>query len=240
MIRGINLRLLRNAELLQFLEYIIAVVQQSNPTVLRLDAKLVTLQNIYNTLDTLFKLPQDSLLTIELQELDAKRDLYISGISKFIEAHFNHFDPTYVAAAKLLDRNLTMYGSQIYNMNYQAQSTTITNIITDWNTQESLAEAVTLLGLRDWKDELSNTNSSFIERYKERSDEYSAESLDKIKQKRIESYAAYYALRDLILSYANIDESNPNYQELIRKFNTYVDQFNTLLNTRKGKKDEEK
>lgn len=239
MIKGINLRLLRNAELLQFLDYIIKAVENGNPTALKLDAKLLALKNIYETLDALFKLPQDSLLTNDLQELDARRDLAISGISKLIEAYLNHFDPSFVNAAKLLERNLTMYGSQIYNMNYQAESATLSKIVIDWETEEPLKDAVTLLGLNEWKDELSKSNNDFITRYAERSDEYSAESVDKIKEKRLETYTAYYALRDLILSYANIDNSIAGYQELIRKFNTYIEQYTTLLNTRKGKKDEE-
>lgn len=239
MIKGLNLRLLRNAELLQFIDYIIKAVEQNNPTALQLDAKLQALKNLYAQIDAIFKLPQDSLLTNDLQELDAKRDLAIRGISKLIDAYLNYFDPVYVDAAKLLERNLTMYGSQIYNMNYQAESTTITNLIEDWTTQSSLSDAVALLGLRDWKEDLDGNNRDFITRYSERNQEYSAETLDKIKTKRIEVYTAYYAVRDLITSYATIDSSVAGYQQLIREFNSYIDQYSTLLASRKGKKKEE-
>ena len=239
MIKGLNFRLLRNAELLQFMDYIIKAVERNNPTALKLDAKLLALKNVYTQLDALFKLPQDSLLTNDLQALDAKRDLAVRGISKLVDAYLNHFDPAYVDAAKLLERNLTMYGSQIYNMNYQAESTTLTNLIEDWTTQSSLADAVALLGLGDWKDDLNTNNSDFITRYSERNQEYSTESLDKIKAKRIEVYTAYYAVRDLITSYATIDSSVAGYQQLIREFNSYIDQYSTLLASRKGKKKQE-
>ncbi|RZK22851.1 MAG: hypothetical protein EOO43_09145 [Flavobacterium sp.] len=239
MIKGINLRLLRNAELLQFTDYIIKTVEHNNPKDLKLDERLLELKEIYNTVDSLFKLPQDSLLTAQLQKLDTERDHAIVGISKIIDAYLNHFDPTFVNAAKLLNRNLTMYGSHIYSMNYQAESITLTNIVKDWDTEESLREAVNQLNLGDWKNEMNSKNMQFIELYAQRTDEYSAESLDKIKQKRIELYEAYYSLRDLITSYATIDRKNPGYQLLMREFNTYIEQYNALLANRKGHKKEE-
>ncbi|WP_432671315.1 DUF6261 family protein [Flavobacterium sp. SM2513] len=239
MIYGLNLRLLRNAELLQFIDYIIKAVERNNPTALHLDAKLMALKVLYDQIDALFKLPQDSLLTEDLQNFDIQRDRAITGIYKALDAFSYHFDIHFTDAAKLLDRNLTMYGPEIYKMNYQAESTTITNIIKDWDTETDLKDAVTLLGLSDWKDELDSSNRNFIARYDDRNQEYSAESLDKIKEKRIELYAAYYKLRDLITSYATIDESNPGYQQLIREFNNYIDSNNTLLAGRKGKKEEE-
>lgn len=239
MIKGINLRMLRNGELLQFILSIIKVVEDNDPVTLRLEVKLLALKTIYAVLDALFKLPQDSLLTKDLENLDAQRDRAITGLLKVIDGFSYHFDPTYINAAKLLDRNLTMYGPEIYSQNYQGESTTISNIITDWDNQESLAEAVELLGLRDWKDELNRSNSDFITRYNERNQEYSRETLDKIKEKRIDAYDAYYALRDLITSHATIDESNPGYQQLIREFNSYIDTYNNTLAVRKGKKNED-
>ena len=234
MIKGLNLRMLRNAELLRFIDFIIKAVERNNPTALKLDTKLLALKNIYNTLDELFKLPQDSLLTDDLQNLDAQRDVAITGILKLIDAYLLHFDTRFSDAAKLLDRNLTMYGKEIYHMNYQAESTTIENIIKDWDTETALQDAVAKLGLRDWKDHLDQSNRDFIARYEERNQEYSSETLDKIKDKRIEVYAAYYKLRDLITSYANIDENNPGYQQLIREFNSYIESNTILLAGRKG------
>ena len=239
MIKGINLRMLRNGELLQFIDSIIKAVEAKNPSALRLEVKLLALKKMYDILDALFKLPQDSLLTKDLENLDAQRDRAITGILKVIDGFSYHFDPTYVNAANLLDRNLTMYGPEIYSQNYQAESTTISNIIKDWDNQENLAEAVVLLGLRNWKDELDRSNNGFITRYAERNQEYSRETLDKIKEKRIDAYDAFYALRDLITSHATIDSSIVGYQELIREFNSYIDTYNNTLAVRKGNKKEE-
>lgn len=240
MIKGINLRLLRNAEILQFMDYIIKTVEHNDPKALKLEERLNELKSIYTLVDSLFKLPQDSLLTAELQELDTQRDHAIIGISKLVTAYLHHFDTKYTSAAKLLDRNLTMYGSHIYSMNYQAESVTITNIVKDWETEDNLIQAVEQLGLTDWKNEMNAKNIEFIELYAQRTDEYSAESLDKIKEKRNELNTAYYNLRDVITSYAIIDSKIPGYQLLMREFNTYIEQYNTILSSRKGhKKDDE-
>jgi RNase adaptor protein for sRNA GlmZ degradation len=104
---------LRNAEYLQFLLFIIKLVENNAPAVLQLEAQLQALILRYNEFDALFKLPQNNEKTAGLLELDSRRYKSIRGIAAIIEAYTNHHDLIY-AAAKYLLRNLQVYRSQIY------------------------------------------------------------------------------------------------------------------------------
>jgi hypothetical protein len=238
MINVISLRLLRNAEFLQFLDFIIKTIENNNPATLKVEAKLVALKNLYDQLDALFKQPQDSLLSDELMELDHKRDRAISGILQIVSANLNYFEQDRVHAAQLLDRNLRNYGSQIYNMNYQAESSTISSIIRDWETDTALESAIALLGLGGWKLELKQNNIDFIALYSDRNQEYGAETTDKTKEKRLDANTAYYDVTQLLNAYATI-ENTPAYQKTISEINALIESYNTLLRSRKAKQKQE-
>jgi hypothetical protein len=238
MINAINLRLLRNAEFLQFLDFIIKTIENNNPATLKVEARLLALKTLYDQLDVLFKKPQDSLLSDDLLELDHQRDRAISGILQTVSANLNYFEEDRVEAAQLLDRNLRNYGSKIYNMNYQAESSTISSIINDWETDGGLKGAVTLLNLDEWKGELKEKNDNFITLYSDRNQEYGAKTTDTTKSIRLEAYTAYYDVTELLEAYATI-ENTPNNQKAIREINALIESYNTLLSPRKGKKKQE-
>ena len=237
MINAISLRLLRNAEFLQFLDFIIRSVENNNPATLKVEVKLLALKNLYDQLDDIFKIPKDNLLSKELLELDYKRDRAIIGISQTVSANLNYFEQDKVNAAQLLDRNIKNYGAQIYSMNYQAESSTISSMLKDWELEPTLKDAIILLGLTAWKEELKNKNNDFITIYYDRNQEYGAETTDKIKQKRLDANTAYYNLTRLINAYATIDNTR-EYQKVIGEINALIESYNTLLASRKGKKKE--
>lgn len=238
MINAISLRLLRNAEFLQFLDFIIKTVENNDPATLKVDAELLVLKNLYEQLDALFKLPQDNLLSKDLLDLDHKRDRAVIGILQTVSANLNYFEQDKVDAAQLLDRNMRNYGVQIYSMNYQAESSTITSMIRDWEIEPTLKNAIILLGLSDWKEELKNKNNDFITLYSNRNQEYGAETTDRIKDKRLEANSAYYNLAQLINAHATIDNTSA-YQKVMGEINALIESYNTLLASRKGKKKED-
>ena len=232
MINAINLQKLRNAEFLQFLSYVIDILEDNDPAVLKVVPQFQALQTQYAGCDTLFKLPPGSNLTDALAAADAKRDDILAGLSQLISGYCNHFDPDHKAATLLLDQNISKYGSKIYQLNYQAESSTIKSLVGDWETDPQLSAASTLLGLNSWKQELSNANNQFIALYTQRTQEYGAQPTDTLWAKRKEANAAYTNLVKYLEAHATLDTTNA-YGKVFGELNALIDQYNTLLNGRR-------
>lgn len=230
MIKNIRIRVLWNAEYLQFLKLIIKAVNDNNPAVLKIEAQLAELKNQYEESELLFKLPQNSEITAEITALDTKRDNVLRGISLIINANLNHWKKEYVDAAERLRANLKLYGSEIYNLNYQAESATINSLLTDWDTKPELTGAINLLGLDTWKIELAKDNELFFEAYSERSKELGQKNTDNLKSRRELGLAAYDNLVKFLHAYETLDPAA--YVGVVKEMNAIIDQYNTLLKAR--------
>ncbi len=190
--------------------------------------------------DALFILPRESGLTADVVAQDTRRDTNLRGLTQVIRGYLNHFDPAFRNAALLLDKNIRLYGPQVYNQNYQSESNSITNMTADWQETTALAEALELLGLREWGNELRTSNDAFIELYVLRTQEFGARTKDKLRDKRLEIDAAYLQLVTVLNARATLDEGN-TYITVINELNALIDQTQATLHNRqaRGDNDEE-
>jgi hypothetical protein len=233
MIEKINLRILRNAEFLQFLKLTIKAVTDTGAEQLNVAAVLAALENEYNASDALFVLPQNSKMTPKIVALDNRRDEVLGGMMQIINGNLNHWEVQYVEAATALTANIKLYGKDINSMNYQAQTSTVASMTKDWVEKTELAEAVTLLGLTAWKDELIKSNTEFTEIYSNRTKELGAKDVDTFKLRRAEGLEAYRKLTNRLSAFATLDEVG-TYKNIINELNALVAQYNTLLAMRNG------
>jgi hypothetical protein len=235
MIQSIELGSLRNAEYLQFQNDFIAIAIRNNPTLLQIEAKLNSLQQKSVELDLLFKKILANENTQLLVDIDTQRDQAILGITNVVFGFTYHYDEDIRTAAQKLKKHLDTYGSSIYRLNYQAETATLANIITDWDTKADLIDALNLLNLNDWKDYLKEANNKFNDIYLDRTQEYGNASPENLKEKRIETNVVYYALRDRINALHTIVETAPSpYQTLINQLNALIEQYNVLTISRKN------
>ncbi len=233
MIQSIDLPKLRNAEYLQFQKDIVAIVERNNPTTLKVTTKLNDLKTKTTELDILFKKILASENTQILVDLDARRDNAINGISYIALGYTYHFDATFKIAGQKITDNLAIYGGGIARLNYQAETATITNIITDWETKPDLIAALTKLNLTAWKNELKLANTEFSTKYLDRTQEYGNATPENLKTKREETNTVYYALRDRInASHILVETPTSPYQAVINQLNAVLEQYNTLLKNR--------
>lgn len=228
MINGINLKALRNSEYLRFMKDLVTIIGENNPATLGVQAPYALFSTQVSSLDTLFKLSDASELTEELFKLDTRRDNAIVGIRAVVDGHRYHFDDNYAAAARLLFANLNLYGDEISKMNYQAESTTIEGIVNDWENKQELTDAMTLLGLKDWKNELKATNELFIQKYLERTNQYGDATEETLGAERVETNQFYYDLRDHLWAQFIINKT-PERTTAINRINAFIDQYNVLL-----------
>ena len=230
-INGIDLKNLRNDEYFQFMKNTTSLVDTNGAAVLNVVAQNDALIQKTQEYDALFKKSTASEITQAILDLDVRRDNALVGISSVVNGNLYHFNPTLKAAATKLDDNLKLYGGKIISQNYQAETATIASMVGDWETKTPLTDAMTLLNLKDWKNELKAANDLFDQKYLERTQEYGDATPENILSKREETNQAYYTLKSFLESFSVVQPSAAN-TKVINEINALVEQYNTLLNNR--------
>ena len=230
MINSIDLRNLRNANYLQFQKDFLAIISRNDPAALQVEAKYDDLAAKVSELESLFKKVLANPMSQELLTLDERRDDAINGIYYTALAYSYHYDPAIKQAADALLANISLYGSGIARLNYQAETATITNLITDWENKPELISAINTLGLKAWKDELKSINTEFSTRYLDRTQDYGNATPETLKLKREETNTVYYALRDRVNALHLLVETSPSpYSTVINQLNALIEQYNLLI-----------
>ncbi len=228
MIQSIELYKLRNAEYLQFTTDILKITALNNPASLQVQAKYDALNVFKNDLETLFKKSTANPITAEIENLDKRRDNAVSGILAVVNGFSYHFDLAIANQAKTVLEYLKIYSGNIANENYNAETATINNMVSDFETKPELIAALTALNLVAWKNELKAANADFSTQYIARTIDLATASPDNLKTKRLEANAAFYELRNHIDAFATISPSVA-YTKTINEINVLITQYNALL-----------
>lgn len=230
MINSIDLPHLRNANYLQFQKDFLAIISRNNPALLQIETKYEELSAKVLEMEALFKKALANPMSQELLVLDGRRDDAINGIYYTALANSYHYDTALKQSADALLANISLYGSGIARLNYQAETATLNNLIADWNTKPELAQAIENLNLTEWKSELESINTEFGTRYLDRTQDYGNATPETLKLKREETNNFYYALRDRINALHLLVETPPSpYSTVINQLNALVQQYNLLV-----------
>lgn len=127
--------------------------------------------------------------------------------------------------------NLRLYGDNIERQNYMAETATLNGIISDWENQTELSDAMMLLGLKEWKNELKAANEAFNTRYLERTQQYGAATDETISSEKAETNQLYYDLHDQLAAH-NIVAKSDQLTKAIKELNALIAQHNVLLHNR--------
>lgn len=234
MINAIELRKFRNAEFIQFNRNLITIIEKKNPKTLMIKPQFDIFSQKQTELEELFKSPTANPITAEMEELDLRRDEAITGISGLINSYSHHFIPEIKQAAIMIQNNLKLYNSGIARENYQSETAIISNLINDWRTKSELMDAVGVLSLYDWIEELNTANTLFDEKYLARNESYATEPSDNLKSKREEMMILFYNLRKCMEVFS-ITNKSAAYENAINEVNQLINKYNALLQSRKTK-----
>lgn len=238
MIKKIHVQKLRVSELLQFLNDVIKLCNQQSTEPMKMAAVIATLVTDTNTYDQFFKLDPGSAITKDLILLDDRRDECVTGIHIVLEGYSHYFESTLRTAAQNLLSNMNKYGSQIYDLNYQAETSTITNLLNEWSANSTLAAAVTALNLGAWTAELKTANDLFNDSYLKRVDEKASAPQIKSFQARKKAISTYRELVQQIEARATL-AGDGTYNSLINSLNSLIEKYNTLGDNRTEKPGDE-
>lgn len=232
---AIELKLLRNAEYLQYVKDFTGIINLNNPEQLQIDTRLSAFTAKIAELESLYKKALASEKTQVILALDERRDDAINGIYFFLLSHTYHYDSEKQQKAQLLLDSIALYGGGIARLNYQSETATLNNLLRDWEAKPALAGAITFFGLAPWVAEMKAANEEFNVQYLSRTQEYGDASPETIRIKRDEVNTAYYALRDRIDALHLLVETPPSpYAQVISQLNALIVQYNRLLVNRSG------
>lgn len=232
----VNLKALRNAELIQYLRDYCQILLQHDPSLLHVEPQHTALLTQIAALEAIFKQDLSSALTEKIAELDAQRDAHLGGIFTTATGMSTHPDADIRNAALLLLDKLSVYGTatEIARQTLQGQTTTVHNLIHDLEHLPSLPEAISTLGLTSWVAALKTTNTTLESDYLKRTAEIAALNPDKLKELRIQANDLFYALRDMLMAQALVSGYVAPFPTAIAEVNALTNQYVQTLAVRAG------
>ena len=232
MIKSITLQKLRNSEFIQFFLNMFSIIRKYDTNELNIDGELNAVVDEVEKIKKNHGADKGSEISNELKEIDNRRDDCITGIRMIAEAYTYHYEKNIKEAAELLLNKIDDFGPSIAKQNYPTETTSINGIVDAFNTDKKFKEALNLLHLLDWAAQMDTENTYFNQRYLDRIDEQSKQSVENIKDLRKLSTEKYYTLRDHLVAHATL-QGEP-YTTIINQLNELIDEYNIVLNRRKG------
>jgi len=200
---------------------------------------LKSLTTDYDEMGKSFQKEVRSMKTQSLKELDKRRDDAIRGMTALVKSYRFHFDPAKNQAGNLLEQSIYKYARSIAKLSYQEETAVLTNLLTDWNQDTALGQAIKVLDLADWKTELETANQEFNHVYLARNKEKAhQESIASVSEIREEVEANYQMLTQHLHAHAILNPSE-NLTALIAELNMLIEKYNTEVSRTKRKETEE-
>ena len=238
MFKTVNFHLYRNDEHIQLNKDILYVCEQSNPETLKIKGQFDTMKTGTELLETAYLQTRGSELTKKIVEEDEKRDRLIIGIEIIADGNTHHYIPEHAEVGERIVNHIKKYGSPVARMNYQAETTALSDLIDFAKNDTKLQAAVALLGLTEWFTKLEESNIEFNRLFMMRVDEEAGKPKLNLKELRAESIAHYRELVKHLSAHATVSPSDL-YETVTNKFNELTDKYNHLRRKSKGETGED-
>lgn len=225
-------------EFIQFGNHVVSICDESNPQDLKLREPLEKLRGSLTALEEIYKLNQASAITAKLIELDDRRDNAIIFLRKLGDTFTNHFDEAKQNAGKKLVKVIDKYGTPIYKQNYQAETTSLANLIDDLEASSEYREILDLLGGTEMLNEMKKANELFDQKYLLRNKQEAGKDDESFSEKRLEAKNNYRDLVAHIEAWATVTPTD-GYTNLIDRFNDLIDRYNKVVKLRSSKETSE-
>jgi hypothetical protein len=221
---------LRNDEHFQYILEFINLVYKFSAETLKIAPLFATLLSLFALEDKALKKIMKSVLTLDLQDLDKRRDRLFRGIADMNRVALNHFNEKVQEASKRLKILLDTYGNIARKPMNEATSA-IFNLLQELNGK--YAADVTLVGLTEWVKELHACNSAFDKLMKTRYEETAMRTDLVLKDCRQDVDNAYHDIVEHINACVII-EGDAKYADFIRNLNVVIDKYMAILAHRRG------
>jgi hypothetical protein len=224
----------RNKECIQYLKDVVSIYSAFDLTALKLKTFVDQLEARNTLLEELFEIAKKSEKTETLESIDERRDRAIVGIRKVADGFSTYFEADKETAGKLVITHIDKYGKNLYRLNYLAETTALTSVVNDLDTDTAAKAAVTLLGLTAWVAELKDANIDFNTLYLARNTDLANQPDQNLLTARLESYPVFDLLMEKTASYYSAF-GNPEYKTIIDQMNEITLKYNETVPKRVAK-----
>jgi len=228
---------MRNDTCFMFNTDVLRHIDGVGATVLKVESVVAVFRAALNKLDAAIKKISKSEDTERIKNADKRRDTALTTIRTVTKAGLNHFSEEVKEAAKSLTVLLNTY-KKTNSMPYQQQSSSVINLLQELR-GDNYKNAVALLQLRAWVDELDMANQEVISLMDTRGEERIEKNKGNVKELRKNLDDAYREVRRMINAHAAIELTTP-YVTVINKINQTISEYKTMMARLGGKKKEEK
>ncbi len=228
-----NYRKFRTNEYAQFFQDVYTICTANNPISLKIETQTDSLNQINISLADVFKKNYGSEITEKVVYYDNRRDEAIICLRKLADGYTNHFNEAYKESALRILHTIDKYGSQIYKLNYQAETSTLKNLASDLRNTPQLWADVEKLMLTEIIQEIETMNNECNNYYLQRIQETAANVSEPAREVIKEGKKQYKILVDHIMAHATLTPSEA-YSNLINEINALIDKYNSTVTSRGG------
>jgi|GEM_PF-6304734 len=232
---------LPQAEAIRFLEQFIRVLRAGGNLSDSLTAALNDLEAKLNDALRAFRQARAAEQTTLLNALEEERDNLLTGINNICRGFLHDPDAATRTAAQSLLNHLQVYGgaTRIIRQNVKAQTTSIQEVVRDWNNQPELTGALNTLGLQRFSARLAAANTQYDELSVARNVDRAERTADidfSVKDKLQEARPLYDEVLTLLnAGLANARRNNANtdaWQSVVGAATAITEEFNALRSGR--------
>lgn len=159
----------RNSETIQLAHDVVKSCEDENVTTLKIVAETQDLKDVCNSADAAYGTGTDATLTEEVIKYDHLRDDDVTGIKYVAMGWAKNKDAAKSSAGKLIVKSLNKYSTRIIRENLATETTMIRSWYGDVQDSLELQNALNLLGILSWSDDLNQNNETFNTKYVQRS-----------------------------------------------------------------------
>ena len=219
----------QHSRFLRFIDVAVELCQGSGVTEARILAKVTALRQAYDTMQALLNKRRANMITPAIEEADGLRDRATVGIRAALRAFEMHFSEPKQQAARYLGNTMDRYSKSIARLRYIEQTEVTFAILAEIDRTPAIQDAVNVLGMTDWFDELRRTNQEFDRLYIERTKDYATISQANFQELREQSTSDFRELTALITAFSIVSAPSPMYESLIRELNSHIEQYNEAV-----------
>ncbi len=222
--------LFNNSESLLFFTELVELCNNNKPKELNIVEPLGHLHLNVAEINLSFQQDKKRDISELLTTYDQRRDAAILCLRNTAMAYTYHFIAKKRSAGTLVLNSINKYGSSIQQYNYQAQTSTIKNLLNDLESKD-VAGAIEVLGMIDVVKEIAESNQLFGDTYIECIREAVASeqiAAAKLLQNSIKNYRR-------LIEYIQVNnrlEPKKEIAQLLRRISDLVMKYNSLINTR--------
>jgi hypothetical protein len=233
-----NFSYYRNSEHIQFNKAVTHVIEEHGAETLHVKEQFDAFKAQNENMEEVFVTARKSEYTSLIEDQDLIRDNLFIGINHVINGYTKHFNPEKVQAATALASHIKKYGKGIPDMNYNAETAVLNDLIDGIDTDTNLKGDTVTLTIDDWFAELKAANDEFNRLYELRAKTDSEKPKENLKELRDESVKLYRKLTEYLHA-ASVMHPSEAHEKAVAQINVFIEKYNALRRKGKGTGEDE-